>query len=168
MMPETAQSENLPQRVTTAGGPIHYATSNDGFDGARAASRARFTSREPLTALASHRSELPLDSLGITAPLLHHRLRHAIGSDVVVATSEPIEQAFSHVGRTRLRHPVHVLDHVGVDRPGCLKRILPGWSSPAIGATAIHRAELRDTPRVRAFLEAITPTKGQPPGQKQV
>jgi DNA-binding transcriptional LysR family regulator len=37
-----------------------------------------------------------------------------------------------------------------------LRRVLPEWSSPAITAWAVHRAELRATPRLRAFLEAIS------------
>jgi DNA-binding transcriptional LysR family regulator len=38
---------------------------------------------------------------------------------------------------------------------GRLRRVLPEWSSPPITAWALHRAELRATPRIRAFLEAM-------------
>jgi len=37
-----------------------------------------------------------------------------------------------------------------------LRRVLPGWASPALQAWAIHRAELRGAARVRAFLDAMT------------
>jgi DNA-binding transcriptional LysR family regulator len=36
-----------------------------------------------------------------------------------------------------------------------LRRVLPGWSSPPLGAWAVHRAELRGMPRVRAFVDAL-------------
>lgn len=38
---------------------------------------------------------------------------------------------------------------------GRLRLVLPEWSSPLITAYAIHRAELRGSPRVKAFLEAL-------------
>jgi len=38
---------------------------------------------------------------------------------------------------------------------GTLRRVLPGWSSPPLRAVAIHRTELRDSARVRAFLAAF-------------
>ena len=38
---------------------------------------------------------------------------------------------------------------------GRLRRVLPAWSSAAITAWAVYRAELRGSPRVRAFLEAL-------------
>lgn len=38
---------------------------------------------------------------------------------------------------------------------GRLRRVLPGWSAPPIEAYALHRAELRQAPRVRAFLDAM-------------
>ena len=38
---------------------------------------------------------------------------------------------------------------------GRLKRILPAWGSPPLAAYAIHRAELRGSARVRAFLDAL-------------
>lgn len=38
---------------------------------------------------------------------------------------------------------------------GRLRRVLPEWSSPPLRAVAIHRAELRSAPRVRAFLGAF-------------
>lgn len=38
---------------------------------------------------------------------------------------------------------------------GRLRRVLPEWSSPTWRAVAIHRAELRGVPRLRAFLEAM-------------
>lgn len=38
---------------------------------------------------------------------------------------------------------------------GRLRRILPEWSSPSITAWAMHRAELRGSPRLRAFLDAL-------------
>ncbi|AKU98247.1 Transcriptional regulator, LysR family [Labilithrix luteola] len=38
---------------------------------------------------------------------------------------------------------------------GRLRRVLPEWSSPSIMASAIYRAELRGSPRIRAFLEAL-------------
>ena len=40
-----------------------------------------------------------------------------------------------------------------------LRRVLPEWTSPRLQAVAIHRAELRGAPRVRAFLEAFAPTR---------
>jgi DNA-binding transcriptional LysR family regulator len=45
-----------------------------------------------------------------------------------------------------------VQDDVAQNR---LRPVLPEWSSPPIAVWAIHRAELRGNPRVRAFLEAI-------------
>ena len=36
-----------------------------------------------------------------------------------------------------------------------LQRVLPEWSSPAITAWAVYRAELRGAPRLRAFLSAM-------------
>ena len=39
---------------------------------------------------------------------------------------------------------------------GRLKRVLPEWASPPWQAVAIHRAELRGAPRLRAFLDAVT------------
>lgn len=36
-----------------------------------------------------------------------------------------------------------------------LRRVLPDWTSPPLRAVAVHRAELRGAPRVRAFLEAF-------------
>lgn len=41
---------------------------------------------------------------------------------------------------------------------GRLRRILPAWSSPPIAAHAIHRAELRGSARIRAFLEVLSPS----------
>jgi DNA-binding transcriptional LysR family regulator len=41
-------------------------------------------------------------------------------------------------------------------RQGRLRRLLPDWSSPPIAAWAIHRAELRGAPRLRAFLDGIS------------
>lgn len=38
---------------------------------------------------------------------------------------------------------------------GSLRRVLPAWSSSLLRAVAIHRVELRDSPRVRAFLAAF-------------
>lgn len=38
---------------------------------------------------------------------------------------------------------------------GRLRRVLPEWSSPRHMAWAIHRAELRGAPRLRAFLDAL-------------
>jgi DNA-binding transcriptional LysR family regulator len=38
---------------------------------------------------------------------------------------------------------------------GRLRRVLPAWSSAAITAWAVYRAELRGAPRLRAFLEAL-------------
>jgi len=38
---------------------------------------------------------------------------------------------------------------------GQLKRVLPKWTSPLLTAWAIHRAELRGAPRLRAFLDAL-------------
>lgn len=38
---------------------------------------------------------------------------------------------------------------------GRLRRVLPEWVSPPIVAWAIHRAELRGAPRLRAFLDAM-------------
>lgn len=45
---------------------------------------------------------------------------------------------------------------------GTLRRVLPAWSSPLLRAVAIHRVELRDSPRVRAFLAAFAarPARG--------
>lgn len=37
-----------------------------------------------------------------------------------------------------------------------LRRVLPEWSSPPITAWAVHRSELRGTPRLRAFLDGIS------------
>lgn len=39
---------------------------------------------------------------------------------------------------------------------GRLRRVLPEWSSPPLAALAVHRAELRGAPRLRAFLDAMT------------
>ena len=39
---------------------------------------------------------------------------------------------------------------------GKLRRVLPGWASPSITAFAVFRTELRDTPKLNAFLETIT------------
>jgi DNA-binding transcriptional LysR family regulator len=39
-----------------------------------------------------------------------------------------------------------------------LRRVLPEWTSPRLQAVAVHRAELRGAPRVRAFLEAFART----------
>lgn len=36
-----------------------------------------------------------------------------------------------------------------------LERVLPDWASPPITAWAIHRRELRGSPRIQAFLEAM-------------
>jgi DNA-binding transcriptional LysR family regulator len=44
---------------------------------------------------------------------------------------------------------------------GALRRVLPGWSSAPITAWAIHRLELRGSPRVRAFLDALPTNPGQ-------
>jgi DNA-binding transcriptional LysR family regulator len=41
---------------------------------------------------------------------------------------------------------------------GRLRRVLPDWSSPPIIAYAIHRAELRGAPRLRAFLDMMPPS----------
>lgn len=38
---------------------------------------------------------------------------------------------------------------------GRLRRVLPEWASAPIMAWALHRAELRGVPRVRAFIEAL-------------
>ncbi len=38
---------------------------------------------------------------------------------------------------------------------GRLRRVLPGWASPPIWAWAVHRAELRGAPRLRAFVDAV-------------
>lgn len=38
---------------------------------------------------------------------------------------------------------------------GRLRRVLPGWSSPPITAWAVCRTELRGSPRLRAFLDAM-------------
>lgn len=38
---------------------------------------------------------------------------------------------------------------------GRLKRLLPAWTAPPITAWAIHRAELRASPKLRAFLDAL-------------
>lgn len=38
---------------------------------------------------------------------------------------------------------------------GRLRRVLPDWSAPPITAWAVHRTELRNAPRVRAFLDAM-------------
>ena len=38
---------------------------------------------------------------------------------------------------------------------GKLRRVLPGWASPPITAFAVFRTELRDTPKLNAFLETI-------------
>ncbi len=38
-----------------------------------------------------------------------------------------------------------------------LRRVLPEWSSPSLRAFALHRTELRNAPRIRAFLAAFTP-----------
>jgi DNA-binding transcriptional LysR family regulator len=40
-------------------------------------------------------------------------------------------------------------------RRGDLKRVLPRWSSAPLMAWAIYRAELRGSPKLRAFLEAL-------------
>jgi DNA-binding transcriptional LysR family regulator len=45
---------------------------------------------------------------------------------------------------------------------GRLRRVLPGWSSTPITAWAVYRAELRGALRVRAFLEALPSTAGEP------
>lgn len=42
---------------------------------------------------------------------------------------------------------------------GRLRRVLPDWESPSLTAWAVHRAELRGTPRMRAFLEAVSATE---------
>jgi DNA-binding transcriptional LysR family regulator len=39
---------------------------------------------------------------------------------------------------------------------GRLERVLPGWASPPISAWAIHRRELRGSPKVQAFLDAMS------------
>lgn len=36
-----------------------------------------------------------------------------------------------------------------------LHRVLPAWGSPPVMAWAVHRAELRGAPRIRAFLDAL-------------
>lgn len=38
---------------------------------------------------------------------------------------------------------------------GRLRRVLPAWRSPSLRAVAIHRRELRDAPRVRAFVSSF-------------
>jgi DNA-binding transcriptional LysR family regulator len=38
---------------------------------------------------------------------------------------------------------------------GRLRRVLPAWASPPIVAWAVHRAELREAPRLRALLSVI-------------
>jgi len=47
---------------------------------------------------------------------------------------------------------------------GTLRRVLPDWESPPITSWAVHRAELRGTPRVTAFVRAIT---GVSPGSRR-
>lgn len=47
---------------------------------------------------------------------------------------------------------------------GRLRRVLPEWASPPITAWALHRAELRGVPRVRAFIEALPRS---PPSQRR-
>ena len=44
---------------------------------------------------------------------------------------------------------------------GRLRRVLPAWSSAAITAWAVYRAELRGAPRLRAFLEALRSDSSQ-------
>jgi DNA-binding transcriptional LysR family regulator len=38
---------------------------------------------------------------------------------------------------------------------GELRSVLPGWSTPRVTVSAIHRAELRGAPRVRTFIEHL-------------
>lgn len=38
---------------------------------------------------------------------------------------------------------------------GRLERVLPAWKSPPIAAWAIHRSELRGSPKIQAFVEAM-------------
>lgn len=38
---------------------------------------------------------------------------------------------------------------------GRLKHLVPEWSSPSLMASAIYRSELRGSPRIRAFLDAV-------------
>ncbi|MDB5218983.1 MAG: Transcriptional regulator, LysR family [Myxococcaceae bacterium] len=44
---------------------------------------------------------------------------------------------------------------------GVLRRVLPEWSSVPITAWAVHRSELRGTPRLRAFLDAMPRTAAE-------
>jgi len=46
-------------------------------------------------------------------------------------------------------------------KSGALRRVLPGWTSGPITAWLIHRAELRGSPRVRAFLAAMPSSSTQ-------
>jgi DNA-binding transcriptional LysR family regulator len=44
---------------------------------------------------------------------------------------------------------------------GSLRRVLPQWSSNALNAWAVYRAELRGAPRLRAFLDALPTSASQ-------
>jgi DNA-binding transcriptional LysR family regulator len=45
-------------------------------------------------------------------------------------------------------------------KQGRLRRVLPAWSSLPISAWAVHRMELRGSPRLRAFLDALPNAAG--------
>jgi DNA-binding transcriptional LysR family regulator len=42
---------------------------------------------------------------------------------------------------------------------GRLRRVLPAWTSRPLMAWAVHRAELRGTARLRAFLDVLGPAQ---------
>jgi DNA-binding transcriptional LysR family regulator len=37
-----------------------------------------------------------------------------------------------------------------------LRRLLDGWTTPVIRAWALHRTEVRDSPRIRAVVAALS------------
>lgn len=53
----------------------------------------------------------------------------------------------------------------GLER-GTLRRVLPHWSSPPITAWAVHRAELRGAPRLRAFIAALPKSAEEARGER--
>jgi DNA-binding transcriptional LysR family regulator len=62
--------------------------------------------------------------------------------------------------------PAYLPDWVVADdlAAGRLRRILPAWSSPRVLTWAVYRTELRGTPRLGAFLDALSPRgRSRPP-----
>jgi DNA-binding transcriptional LysR family regulator len=50
---------------------------------------------------------------------------------------------------------------------GRLRRVLPEWASASFMAWALHRAELRGVPRIRAFIEALPRSAPLPAGRSR-